>query len=722
MSTNIFKLTIVILTQICLIKSEYLECEKNNCILKTWNPNKRHVINYSSTGEILLEIESLTRQPLTTRFELDTPNCNVSSLKLMNFASIDLRFDLTKFMSRVLNVDLMFSNFKFTNYMEDETHFFSNIHTVNQWMNTELSNQMDPRVFKNAAIKEINFMRMSDTLIKRNVISFKNVSITELNSSISTVYMECFNVKIDNRILHPQVFEKLTRITFGSFTKRIEPDTFSRFALLQDVLFAVFSLKYLFHEDSAWLRSLNSNVSVNYSAPRDEVMRQKALLLELRTTHFFNRPNLKNNAYDFPDEDFCLFRHFPFEQYVFPVLHVSTCSCTRAWLTRFFFFFELDSHMLCWNDRFCDFDRMLARCDQPGKIQNWSMPIDIYYVDDQYWHFRTANFVLSMWVTPAVSLVGLVANLLSVATLRNSNFRKNMKQRMFDQMLANSVIDATVCLIGALGPLSLCIDVNSNFCMLAVVSSKPLRIFFIVLNQYVSGVLRTWSNCVHIMLSLDRFNLSTDSNHKLLAKFAEIKQHKLLLASLGYSMIINIIKLFQFDFDIISAYVRFPLLNPVFFNFFKAQAYLNLLVFLSNSFALVLCQLIVDIVLFFFMKRALKAKKMSMIATTVSAPQIAKTEHSKDRIKKMVIINGFLIFFLHLPELLVSIHLSSLFGHFGEIISADSYESDYFEAVAPFLTEASNVVYLVSFIVNVLFYFFFNKIFRKSFRDLLCSK
>nr|QVK45832.1 G protein-coupled receptor [Proales similis] len=702
--------------------------DKHECKLSIWTDQIGDtMINCNQSSRIDLFISGEIRLPLSEHLVPLVNNCRISNLVLVNFDSFDIGWSGNEYL-RALQLKIYFSDFKFSLYQNTDESEQKEQKLFKYWSKVSLGpgvnfNSPTPAVvFNNATIKTLEFDRMFDTLNRKQLIQITESNI-EQNTTIHKAYFNFFNVKLDSSIISKQIFSKTNSLYISSHLKSISANCFTELVNMNRIIFSVFSLKYLFHENSAWLRSLNSNVSVNYSAGRDEVMRQKALLLELRTTHFFNRPNLKNNAYDFPDEDFCLFRHFPFEQYVFPVLHVSTCSCTRAWLTRFFFFFELDSHMLCWNDRFCDFDRMLARCDQPGKIQNWSMPIDIYYVDDQYWHFRTANFVLSMWVTPAVSLVGLVANLLSVATLRNSNFRKNMKQRMFDQMLANSVIDATVCLIGALGPLSLCIDVNSNFCMLAVVSSKPLRIFFIVLNQYVSGVLRTWSNCVHIMLSLDRFNLSTDSNHKLLAKFAEIKQHKLLLASLGYSILVNVIKLFEFEFDIEIANLKFPLLWPEFFFFRTCYSYLNLIFVILNNILLITVQFGVDFALFLYLRRKLQERARTLLCHSTASSGRVLAEKSKEKIKRMLIINSVVVVLLHLPEIVVLVHLGSLIGHSGDVIIPDTFDFVYLETIGPVFMEAANTIYSLCYTFNIFFYFKFNKTFRDSFRSLfVCSQ
>lgn len=69
--------------------------------------------------------------------------------------------------------------------------------------------------------------------------------------------------------------------------------------------------------DLEWLQSLNSDQSMG-----------SEFKLVLRDT---------NRSYEYPDEDFCLFKNFPHEKLVFPIIHSReslNCSCTLLWLLK----------------------------------------------------------------------------------------------------------------------------------------------------------------------------------------------------------------------------------------------------------------------------------------------------------------------------------------------------------------------------------------------------
>ncbi|RNA18206.1 hypothetical protein BpHYR1_039825 [Brachionus plicatilis] len=68
----------------------------------------------------------------------------------------------------------------------------------------------------------------------------------------------------------------------------------------------------------------------------------------------------------FPDEDFCLFRKFPKNSPIFPIISAKSCSCTISWIfqnddpSRKNKINELNKY-LCIN-KTCDFDQMTSKC------------------------------------------------------------------------------------------------------------------------------------------------------------------------------------------------------------------------------------------------------------------------------------------------------------------------------------------------------------------------
>lgn len=249
-----------------------------------------------------------------------------------------------------------------------------------------------PLIFKNARIKNLFISGMNEHFFRRNILTFSKYesnTFGELNSQVLNVNLYIVeNVPLDMNFLNPIVFKKIRSLCVFDSISRIDDNLFSYFNELEYIqLEAEFLRKILHKQGIEWMRSLNRNLRVNLSDPRDIKRNQnKQKLVKLRfSDHCFIREV-------FPDEDFCLQVEFPFEQLVafdsgeidrlaFDQEFDSTYpdnrpTCTLRWLAKhvrqikiaFYSDESDDSEISNISSETCNFTKMLEKCNKTSWV------------------------------------------------------------------------------------------------------------------------------------------------------------------------------------------------------------------------------------------------------------------------------------------------------------------------------------------------------------------
>jgi hypothetical protein len=114
-----------------------------------------------------------------------------------------------------------------------------------------------------------------------------------------------------------------------SILTSISEDFFTYFSKLKIFALEIYNFEEFINFEPHWLRHLNSEVKVNLSNSNDiNRYKDRQMILELTDL---------SKTYLYPEKDFCLFRHFPHEKLVFPIIETKQnleCSCTLMWLLK----------------------------------------------------------------------------------------------------------------------------------------------------------------------------------------------------------------------------------------------------------------------------------------------------------------------------------------------------------------------------------------------------
>ena len=205
-----------------------------------------------------------------------------------------------------------------------------------------------PLMFKNSALDTLKIVGLTDTFYKRNVLSFENFR-DYLNSEILYLKIHAENINIDSSFLNPSVFAATSEIHLYGKVNRIDAISLGELELgrLRTIIFTKEHFRDMIHKSGIdWIRKLNANVNVNlddlYNIGNHYVYRMK---IYVHCTSY--NPEIRLSKV-FPDEDFCLYKDFPFKQYVILSEYVENYAisqlliysreytCTYLWLAQYF--------------------------------------------------------------------------------------------------------------------------------------------------------------------------------------------------------------------------------------------------------------------------------------------------------------------------------------------------------------------------------------------------
>ncbi|CAF0948312.1 unnamed protein product [Brachionus calyciflorus] len=275
-----------------------------------------------------------------------------------------------------------------------------------------------PQIFQNLQIENFFFEFMANIFYKKNFISFTNI-YQNLNIVIKRVYFNlCDNLNLDKTLLSSDIFNLIEELHMDSKIKSIESDLFKNFTNLRYIEFNIFFTKYLFHKSLEWIKSINQDLNVNISN-RNDINSNS-----YRTAHIklvqngLIRDDYYSKNYFFSDENFCLYKDFPFNQMVFlsfdGTFSKNEETCTEVFLKKSFANYDIDSIMYFsllnnhldkyLNNSNCDFEKMKKRCD---KNSFFRQEIDL---NDFINIIVLFDFILLVFLNPSLSLITVQIN------------------------------------------------------------------------------------------------------------------------------------------------------------------------------------------------------------------------------------------------------------------------------------------------------------------------
>ena len=610
-----------------------------------------------------------------------------------------------------------------------------------------------PYVFMNTKLTRLTLNQISNSLLLKNQLEFIDVNETSDfdldNQDLFYLNIAITYEKLSLKILNKYVFKYLKRLIIIGIVYDIETDLFKNFKYLNFFSINFDNMKQLLENNNKWMKHINSHVNVNLSDITDVNKNiNKMLIFEIiQKNGNVGSFSAFNKAYTYPDEDFCLFEHFPHEKLVYPFIvsgAILECSCTIYWLIKYsdFYFvdnfyqrFKHDEYIIRYQYEYPDhfFNHTVKRC----MISNFNKPFKACKFEEKlklcnktsYKYSESIHFnndidilFLTKWIQlvvfeflqPTLCLIGIVTNFLSIFTLKHEiQSRHYIKEHsMYEHIYINSIFNLIYCVITLIGLINVCIFDVSIFCS-RVYQSDVSQYFRIIVVYFFGNFTKLCCNISYISFAISRFFLSTNKKTGFLNRFNKINLKLYYFIIFLVSLLLSIFRLFEFKInEIENSTKNFPFgiydfgeCNKKDFlcSLFRAFNVINdfikgILFFLINF--------IIDIFLYKNSKKNLENKRK----LTNDRKHINLAIKYKNSINQMIFINGFVFFIAYFPEFITNILLIAF--------------DNYIYMFCSLYISCNNISEFVQFFnfISISFQFFvykkFNKQFNKSFDSL----
>ncbi|CAF1107330.1 unnamed protein product, partial [Brachionus calyciflorus] len=340
-----------------------------------------------------------------------------------------------------------------------------------------------PLIFENTFINVLSVSYFFETFYLKKNLNFESIDSTignNLNISIKRLDLShVFNLNLNENLMNKYIFKELNTLIIAGDINSIQIDIFKHFTKLKYLVFDGQNFRNLIHKTGIdWIKSLNYNLTKinrhNYSLIYEN--EEKIIYINLKYVFFdytFNYYDndlipLYNVNKTFPDEDFCLYIKFPFDQ----IVHLAISeheygkaddpyvSCTAFWLTYRLnmYFLYTDSIQNSKNNfeslkkqsgiydsiKKCEFEKRLSLCEFKEK-QNINLEKTPAFIESySYFIMEIFDFVL----IPFACFIGLVLNSLAILIVEKSRFKKDDKKYiLFYYIKIYSISNCLICLI-----------------------------------------------------------------------------------------------------------------------------------------------------------------------------------------------------------------------------------------------------------------------------------
>ena len=695
-------------------------------------------------------------------FDLYEINSNRARKKLNISSSLEL-------VSSFHNLTTMETRQQALKLYESFSSIFSNI-----FMNLELfgdcfisTNRLSRLVFKNATIESANYFKFTNTSIRRYYLEFvqnddlfvdQRQSI-ELNCDLTSLTLTlAYNVAISEMLLDKIVYKSTRQIMLDGTVIKIDSFVFKHLNALNHLTLSLANFRQLWHSsnDNKWLEHLNANHRV--PSPLNDWLTD---LDRNRTNHLIRSKFVlsmddQNDQYEYPNEDICLFRHFPHNNLVFYEIlvdsirgnvkradfiekdRISVKTCTLYHLIRFSWMLKnmsinlnLNQHYYVMiNDLNCT-GQMLDNCETRREMRASKR----FTQDDMTYYFEWFQFIGPVVLFPIVASIGLISNALIIFTIKSkknrSLFNENENcKRMFDYIQTNSAFNIIECFLSLFTLMSECLGLNSIYCS-TVMTSKYVQLFKIYVVNYFGEVMKTSSVLTMLLFSLERYKITKNSGSqcKWLLKLSKANLKVVTCLIVIISIVTSVNKIFEYNStNVFKSQIETPSLFISEMLSSKADklwfSIIYLFHYLLNDLVLLAANLVIDLLLVYEIKKDLSVKRKLLkkgdqhhqhhrhstkdkrLMDNLDA--ISRTETNTN---KMIIYSFVTYICCRFPELCLFVYFYLNYKDF--LI---------FFTFGPIGINVVEFFYIISYITNIFFYFKFNKKFRDAFNILLFSK
>ena len=455
-----------------------------------------------------------------------------------------------------------------------------------------------PLLFVNVSFDSLELFYLENTFYKQSILTISNDTYNrDLNSFIGSISLQqIHNINLDLSLLHPKVFKNLSEITIGEGSlNSIDGQIFVHLKNLLMLIINPIIMRKINHKQGIqWIRQMNYGTHVNLTNLTINDRPMKIILFER-----LEKPSYQLSKV-FPDKDFCIYVHYPFNQFVvlreyydtelmFSIdhdLNISRTmhySCTFLWLAQYYVYYYR-----YFNSKYAGDDDGYARIAETGSLiilfkSNDYKSISKCNFDERIRLCNKSNYqikeiwdrndflILSKKLQIAVkvliyliSLFGLFTNFIAAIVIlkkENSDLFKGFKQ--YSYLYLNSIFCMIILVIEILSWMSECFYPFEVFCP-EIRKLVVIQFFKIIFKECLVTMLRFMCNFTYVAFALNRISLIGREHGKLVTFMSDLGMKKYIGVTLLTSAIFSWIKGFRYQVNYSYPHLNFPIsLNRV---------------------------------------------------------------------------------------------------------------------------------------------------------------
>jgi hypothetical protein len=653
--------------------------------------------------------------------------------------------------------------------LTSKDNFFTKIEEL-VLISNMFASKLCPMWFISSKLNSLVIDTVSNSFINKNQFEFIDVDpaggrnlVSYLNLIQITISYEHLTSRIFNRYLFKNA---ISLVIYGNNIYDVEYDLFKYFSKLNKLIIFINNIKQFYHENrNEWMSSLKHfadsyNVD-DYIIKRNKITVNMVLVLVEMTSDFgFYKP------YEYPDEDFCLFSHFPHNKLIYPVVDPGkkiNCSCTILWLMKYtniysnLFSSRVDNYFSFYQYYFknmpgqfdyvfisllyCLFEKnymnLLLKCDFEKKIKLCNktdfnltennllneIPSNIFVLktdEDLINLTKLIEYILLVILNPVFAFFGMVTNLMVIIVIynlknlkRNNKIElKNIKDNMFKYILIHSVFNVIYCFIMSFKSINECLIFTSSLFCSSVYTSTSAQSFKIIFIEFLGNIAKTCSNSSYVAITLSRIALMSNKSKNWLKKFENINKTVFLIAMVAFSSLLSTYKLFEFKINRFENTEinqnDFPSEKKNFYFCSKLEMHL----FECEILAIIeIINNLINDIFFLILTIILDVMVLKGLTNMINSKKVMvenfkehEEKKKRNRVQKMIIINCLVYIISHAPELISSILLLI-------------YEKKLILCVKYFRCDKLNEMAQFFIYIPIIFQFFINKNFNTLFKD-----
>lgn len=577
-----------------------------------------------------------------------------------------------------------------------------------------------PLLFKNSYIKYLQLNYLSYSFVEKNSLKFLKINYNSTVpfsriDSLSLVFV--YRVDLNDFLFDSNVFGLLAELSITGTLQKIEKNVFSKFKQLERITLDVYNFNEFIRYGLDWMLFVKSN-----AAPVD-------ITIDMFNSEIFRE-------YFFPDEDFCYFKDIfsnrKINFYLIGFHTKSSLSCTLIWIFKDLSVNGIEfSQIPMFRERAqeCKFELKLNKCAPEYAVQNAYHLNNVF--DIQFLSYQI-KFITLLFILPFVSVVGIVLNLLVIIVLLDKRHNHTFHRQIYKFMTGISMFNFLILILYLFKLMSDCITYNGLFCSL--VREVHLVQCLYIAEVFLIRFFKFCSSLTLISFSLSRYMDSERENKSYLIQKSRLTVTKIYIIIFVVSMMFSFENILQYKLNnnegtFVNKYpIEKNLLND-FEDISEGFVYVILLLIseFANSFVIVVINFVLDIFLIIKIKKL--KKKFFAVFSRSRSTYIDALKHKEMNLFKMVIFTGLANFFLRIPEL-----IGSIMKYLKYFLAYKQFKYRLTDSINIFVdmcvhmdlcTEfqsMAEVIYLISFSVDFVIFYVYNKSFRLALKRLFKIK